>query len=64
MMIHQQLFPPKQLLPHITNTSKNFFERSVAHSMVFREAKKVRKNQPSIIYKLEPKSSWVRCCLS
>ncbi len=39
MMIHQQLLP---LLPHIKITSKNFFERFTAHSMVFRSQKKVQ----------------------
>ena len=42
MMIHQQLLPPKQLLPHIKNTSQIFYERFAAHSMVFLWAKKVQ----------------------
>ena len=44
MMIHQQELPPKQLLLHITNTSKNFFERFVAHSKIFRSKEKVQEN--------------------
>ena len=46
MMIHQQELPPKQLLLHITNTSKNFFERFAAHSKIFHSPKKVQKKPP------------------
>ena len=42
MIIHQQLLPPKQLLPHIKNTSKEIVSGFAAHSMVFRLTKKVR----------------------
>ncbi len=48
MMIHQQLLPPKQLLLHITNTSKIYFERFAAHSKIFRRQKKVQMKHTDI----------------